>query len=208
MSLHNDLIWRILFQSCIAVVLVFASVGVAAGIGLIVASARTLRFFQLMNRWVSTRGALRALDVPRSTERFSHRHRRWVGWALIAGGTFATFGLVAGFNAAAVGAVFAKGDMGRLVAIVAEALRWFLIVGSVAGVVIGCMLCFSPGALATLEGYANRWFSPRKVLRGGDDMRLTLDKLVEAHPGPSGWILACTALGAVAYAVTLLFARS
>ena len=208
MPLHNDLIWRILFQFCIAVVLVFASVGFVVGVGLIVSSARTLRFFQLMNRWISTRGAFRALDAPHSTEQFSHSHRRWVGWALIAGGTFAAFGLVAGFNAAAVGAVFAKGDTARLVAFVAEALRWFLIVGSVAGVVIGCMLCFSPGALASLERYANRWFSPRNVLRGGDDMRLTLDKLVEAHPGLSGWILACTALGAVAYALTLLFSRA
>jgi hypothetical protein len=207
-SLHNDLIWQILFQSCIAVVLVFASVGVAVGIGLIVASTRTLQFFRLMNQWVSTRGALRALDVPHSTERFSHRHRRWVGWALIAGGTFAVFGLFAGFDATAIGKVFAKGDMVRVVAIVVATLRWFLIVGGVTGVVIGYMLCFSPGALSTLETYANRWVSPRNVLRGGDDMRLTLDKLVEAHPGPSGWILACTALGAAAYAVALLFGRS
>lgn len=204
----KDLIWRILFQFFITVVLVFASVGFVVGIGLIVSSARTLRFFQVVNRWVSTRGAFRALDAPHSTEQFSHRHRRWVGWALIAGGVFATFGLVAGFNAAAVAAVFAKGDMGRLIAMVAEALRWFLIVGSVAGVVIGAMLCFFPEALASLERHANRWFTARNVVRGGDDMRLTLDKLVEAHPGPSGWILACTALGAAAYAVTLLFGRS
>lgn len=204
----KDLIWRILFQFFITVVLVFASVGFVVGIGLIVSSARTLRFFQVVNRWVSTRGAFRALDAPHSTEQFSHRHRRWVGWALIAGGVFATFGLVAGFNAAAVAAVFAKGDMGRLIAMVAEALRWFLIVGSIAGVVIGAMLCFFPEALASLERHANRWFTARNVVRGGDDMRLTLDKLVEAHPGPSGWILACTALGAAAYAVTLLFGRS
>jgi hypothetical protein len=206
--LPKDLIWRILFQFFITVVLVFASVGFVVGIGLIVSSARTLRFFQVVNRWVSTRGAFRALDAPHSTEQFSHRHRRWVGWALIAGGVFATFGLVAGFNAAAVAAVFAKGDMGRLIAMVAEALRWFLIVGSVAGVVIGAMLCFFPEALASVERHANRWFTARNVVRGGDDMRLTLDKLVEAHPGPSGWILACTALGAAAYAVTLLFGRS
>jgi hypothetical protein len=38
-------------------------------------------------------------------------------------------------------------------------------------------------------------------------MHLMLDRLVEAHPGLSGWILACTALGAVVYAVILLLAR-
>lgn len=208
MPSNVDLIWQLLFQFFIAVVLVFASIGFAVGIGLIVSSARTLRFFHLMNRWISTRGALRPMEIPRDTDQFSHRRRRWVGGALIAGGIFSTFGLAAGVDAAAVGAAIAKGDTARLVAIVAGTLRWFLIVGSLAGVVIGGMLCFSPDALASLEKYANHWFSARRVLRGGDDMILTLDRLVEAHPRLSGWILACTALGAAAYAATLLFARS
>jgi len=198
----------VLFQFFITVVLVFASIGFVVGIGLIVSSTRTLRFLQVMNRWVSTRGAFRAMDMPRSTEQFSHRNRRWVGWALIAGGIFSTFGLAVGVDAAAVGAAFAKGDQARLLAIVAGTLRWFLIVGSVAGVVVGGMLCFSPDALATLEKYANRWFTARRMLQGGDDMILTLDRLVEAHPRLSGGILACTALGAAAYAAALLFARS
>ncbi|MDH3320864.1 MAG: hypothetical protein OEO84_14405 [Betaproteobacteria bacterium] len=188
--------------------LVFASVGFIAGIGLIVSSARTLRFFQVMNRWVSTRGVFKALDVPHSTEQFSHRHRRWIGWALVAGGIFATFGLIAGVNSTALGAQFAKGAMSPLVAIVAGTLKWFLIAGSVTGVAVGAMLCFSPDALAIIEKYANRWFSTRSVLRGGDDMHPTLDRLVEAHPAAAGWILACTALGAAAYAATLLLARS
>lgn len=202
----NDMLWQLLFRFSIAVVLVFASVGFAAGVGLIVASARTLRVFAVMNRWISTRGAFRALDTPHSTEQFSHRNRRWIGGALIAGGLFAALGLIIGVNAAAVGA-FAKGDMAIVLAIVAATLKWFLIVGSVAGVAVGVMLCFFPDALAMLEKYANRWVSTRRVARGADHVHLTLDRLVEAHPGPSGWILSCTALGAVVYAAALLLAR-
>jgi hypothetical protein len=208
MSSYSNLIWQLLFQFFIVVVLVFGSIGFAVGIGLIISSARTLQFFHVMNRWVSIRGALKPAEIPRNTEQLSHQHRRWVGWALIAGGIFSTFGLAIRVNAAAVGAAFAKGDVIPLVAIVAETLRWFLIVGSVAGVVIGCMLCFSPGALGTLEKYANQWFSSRRALRGGDDMHLSLDRLVEAQPRLAGWILACTALGAAVYAATLLVARS
>jgi len=208
MPSHYDLIWRLLFQFFIAVVLVFATVGFAVGVGLIVSGARTLRLFQVMNRWISTRGAFKSLDQPHSTEQFSHRHRRAIGGTLIAGGIFAIFGLVGGVDASAIGTVFAKGLTATLLAIVVQTLKWFLVLGSTAGVVVGYMLCFSPDALSRLEAYANRWFSPRNVLRGGDDMRLTLDKLVQAHPVPSGWILACTALGAVAYAVTLLLARA
>lgn len=208
MPSNVNLMWQLLFQFFIAVVLVFAAVGFAVGIGLIVSSARTLRFFHVMNRWVSNRTTLKPMEIARDTEQFWHRHRRRVGYALIAGGVFSTFGLAVGVDAAAVGATFARGGMIPLVAIVAGTLKWFLIVGSVAGVVVGCMLCFSPHALANLEKVANQWISTRRVLRGGDDMRLSLDRLVEAHPSLSGWILASTALGAVVYAATLLFARA
>lgn len=204
----NDMLWQLLFQFFIALVMVFATVGFAAGVGLIVASARTLGVLQGLNRWISTRGAFKALDAPRSTEQFSHRNRRWVGGLLMAGGVFAAFGLVVSVDPAAFGKTVARGDMATVVAIAAGTLRWFLAVGSVVGVIVGFMLFFVPGSLASLEKHANRWFSPRQVMRGGDDMRLSVDKLVEAHPAPSGWILACTTLGAVVYAAVLLFARS
>lgn len=204
----GDFFLHLLFQFLIAVVLVFAAIGVAAGVGLIVASARTLKFFHVMNRWVSTRGALKNMEIPRHTEPLTHHNRRWVGGALIAGGVFATFGLLVGTDTQALSTVTAKGDMRVLVAVVAGTLKWFLVIGSIAGVVVGALLCCYPDALATMEKYANRWFSSRRGLRGGDDMRVPLDSLVEAYPGPSGWILACTALGAVVYAVALLLGRS
>lgn len=39
-------------------------------------------------------------------------------------------------------------------------------------------------------------------------MHLTLDTLIEAHPKPSGWILACAALGVVVYTGALLMTRA
>lgn len=206
MTSTGNLMLSMLYQFFVVTALVFAGVGVAAGIGLIVASAPTLQFFRSVNRWISTRGALRQMEIPRDTDQFSHRRRRWVGGALVVGGAFAVVGL-AGVDATAVGATFAKGDASRLVAIAAGTLRWFLILGSAAGVAVGLVLWYSPEGLARIERIANQWFSSRQVMRGGDDMNLTLDRLVEAHPVPSGWLLACTALGAAAYAVVLLFAR-
>jgi hypothetical protein len=204
MASQFDLIWQLLHQFFVVVVLVFAGIGFAVGVGLIVSSARTLQFFHAMNRWISMRGALKPMEIPRDTEPLSHGHRRSLGYALVAGGAFSAFGLAAGVDAAAVGASFARGDMVRIVAIAAGALRWFLIVGSVAGVAVGLLLLVSPDALAVLEKHANRWVSSRRAMRGADDLNLTLDRLVETHPGPSGWILVCTTLGAAAYAATLL----
>ncbi len=208
MVFYNNLILQSLIQFFIVLVLVFGAIGFAVGIGLIVSSARTLRFSHAMNRWVSIRSALRPVEIPRDTELFTHKYRYWVGVFLIVGGIFSTFGWAARIDAFAVATMFAKGAMVSVVAIGAEILRWFLIVGSVSGVVIGFMLCYSPNALGTIEKYANKWYSSRHLTRGVDDMHLTLDKLIEAHPKPSGWILTCTALGVVVYTGALLMTRA
>jgi len=207
MGSSNDLFWQLLFQSLIATVLVFAALGLFVGVGLLISSGRTVRFIQSMNGWVSTRGVLKAMEIPRDTEQAPHRNGRRIGWALIVGGSFAALGLLFGVDTAAFSAATAKGDARVMVAIVAGTVKWFLFLGSVAGVLVGYLLCFSPHALATLEKHANRWFSPRRAIRG-DDVNLTLDRLVEAHPIPAGWVLACTGLGAMAFAVALLLART
>jgi hypothetical protein len=207
MTSDSALLWQVLYQFFVWVALVFAVLGVAVGVALILASARTLRFFHVMNRWISTRGALRLMEIPRSTEQFSHRNRRWIGGALMAGGAFAMYGLIAGVDAGAFAALFAKAERAVVLAIVTGTLKWFLFAGSVAGVLVGLLLCFFPERLTSIEKYANRWFSVRRALRGSDDVHLTLDRLVEAHPALSGGILACTALGALAYALSLLWAR-
>lgn len=203
-----DVIWHLLLKFCMALVLVFGAIGLAVGIGLIIASPATFRFFNTMNRWVSMRGPLKPMERPRDTERFVHRHRRWIGALLVAGGVFTTFGLAIRIKASAVAAMFAKGTMVPVIAIVAESLKWFLIAGSICGVVVGFMLCFRPDGLAAIEKHANRWISSRRLMRGENEMHLTLDKLVEAHPAASGWIFVCTALGVVIYSAAMLFARA
>ena len=204
---YGDLIWPLVFRVSLAMVIVFGFIGFAVGIGLIVASARTFRLFHAMNRWVSIRRALKPAEIPRDIDQFAHRYRYWFGIPLVVGGMFSTYGLVARVSASALGAAFAKGTMGPLLAIAAEALRWFLIIGSVSGVVIGIMLCYSPEVLGRFEKYANKWISPRRLVRTGDQMHPTLDKLVEAYPRPSGWVLMCTGLGVVVYAAFLLATR-
>jgi hypothetical protein len=65
------------------------------------------------------------------------------------------------------------------------------------------VLLFHPEAESRLEAFTNRWVSPR-VVRGWDDLHMSLDRLVEAHPVPAGWLLACTSAAAALCAVFML----
>ena len=200
----GNLMWQVLVQVFIVLFLVMAVAGLGVGVGLIVSSQKTVQLFHKVNRWVSTRHALKSVEVPRETDRLAHRHQRWVAAAFVLGGLIAIFGLAAGVDANALSMLFAEKRFVPVAAIAFDSTKWFLIVGSTFGVVIGGMLLFYPNAENTLEKFANQWVSPRRVTRSWDDMHMTLDLLVEAHPTPAGWIIACTSAAGVICAIVML----
>lgn len=204
MGAYSNLTWQLLVQFLMVLFLVVAVSGLAVGFGLIASSPRIVGYFHALNRWVSTRHVLRPVELPVDTERVTHLHQRWIAGGFVLGGLVSVFGLFAGLDATAVGAAFATKRFAPVVAIAVEGAKWVLIAGSALGVVVGAMLLFYPNAESTLERFANKWVSSRRVTRSWDDMHMNLDALVEAHPKPAGWIIACTSAAAVIYAVIML----
>jgi len=204
MGSYSNLTWQLLVQFLIVLFLVVAISGLAVGLGLIASSPRIVRYFHALNRWVSTRHVLRAVEVPFDTERATHRHHRWLAGGFVLGGLISIFGLFAGLDATAVSAAFATPRFVPVVAIAVESAKWVLIAGSALGVVVGVMLLFYPNAESMLERFANKWVSSRRVTRSWDDMHMNLDALVEAHPKPAGWIITCTSAAAVICAFIML----
>jgi hypothetical protein len=197
-------LWQMFMQFVMLSFVVFGALGLAVGVGLIASSQKTLRVFQVVNRWISTRSVLKQVEVPHDTDRIAHKYRHWIGVAFIVFGAIATFGLIARIDVSALSEMFAKGEMRPLAALIVQCVRWFLIVGSVGGLAVGAMLLLSPTAEDTLERFTNKWVSTRRIARGGDEMHLTLDRLVEAHPAPSGWIVACAAAAVMIYGLVML----
>jgi len=204
MGLFGGVVWQWFGQCLIILFLVVAVTGFAVGIGLLVSTQKTIASFHAVNRWVSTRHALKSVEVSRDTERISHKYQRWVAGGFVIGGLVSVVGLIAGVDVAATSAVIARQAMVPTVAIILNTVKWFLVAGSAFGVVIGGMLLFYPNAEATLEKFANQWVSSRRVVRNWDDMHMTLDRLVEAHPRPAGWVIAFTSAAAVIYAIVTL----
>jgi len=204
MGATSNLMWQLLVQFLIVLFLVVAVAGLAVGVGLIASSPKMAQYFHMLNRWVSTRHILRPVEVPIDTERATHRHYRWLAGSFFLGGLIAIFGLLTGVDASAVSAAFAAKRFAPVIAIAVESAKWVLIAGSASGVIVGAMLLFYPNAESMLERFANQWVSPRRVTRSWDDMRMTLDMLVEAHPKPAGWVIACTSVAAMICALIML----
>src|SRR3954471_14400480 len=62
--------------------------GISVGLGLLVRSAATLRFFDTMNRWISTRRTLKPLEIPRYVGSPTARKPRWNGLVLLVAGAY------------------------------------------------------------------------------------------------------------------------
>jgi len=167
----------------------------AIGLSLIFNSAATLRIFAAMNRWVSTRRSYRSVEIPRDTRQAVLRYRRWLALIFIAGGVFALYGLALRFDARAAIQLFGLGIFKPSFAgWVVESARWVLIVGNLAGVVVGIALAFFPDALVALEARGARWYSERQYVRNRETMNLTLDNWVAQFPRASGCIITFFAL--------------
>src|ERR1700716_1913412 len=84
MSPAQNLVWsKVVLPSLALFGLAGSLLGIAVGLGLLFRTAATLRFFATMNRWVSTRRSLKALEIPRSIGSPTARKPRWNG--LVAG---------------------------------------------------------------------------------------------------------------------------
>lgn len=177
----------------------------AIGLSLIFNSAVTLRFFAGMNRWVSTRRAFRPIEVPRDTGRAVQKYRRWLAVMFVAGGAFVIYGLATRFDVRAAIYLFGLNVFRPAFASwVVESARWVLIVGNLAGIVVGIMLAFFPDALMALEARGARWYSERKLVKDREAMNLTLDNWVVQYPRASGCIIAFFALVLIgAYGIML-----
>jgi hypothetical protein len=199
---------EIILRSFAVFLLLGSLLSFVVGIGLLVRSRALMGGFGVLNRWVSTRRALKPLEMPHASERgLIGGRRRWVSGALFFSfGAYAAFALAANVEPARV--VIALGARGSVVAsIIIESLRWTLIVGCIAAAIVGLVLLVSPTAWARVEAWGNRWVSTRRAMAGGDEMIMTLDQWVATFPRASGVLFAALALVPAIAAFLLLTAR-
>jgi hypothetical protein len=202
----QNLLAQLLVQAVVVFLFVVSVLGLALGLGLILRSAATLHFIELMNRWVSMRRALRPLEAQFHIAPAAGR-ARWFGVILVAIGAYAAVVLVGSFDVQRLALLFKVDPRYSLASLGLEVLKWLLVVGSVAAVVTGLMLLFFPRAWQALEERANRWYSTRNLELAGDTVYMSLDRMVEAHPRAAGGVILVLSLVAAIASGLWLFAR-
>lgn len=166
-----------------------AILGLVIGITLLVDSERVMRWNAALDRWYSTRQAFQKLEEPIDVKRVIYRWHRLAGVLVLAGAIFTLDVLVFTYHTGALVRAFRGVGNPVILGIVFETLRIVLIVGNVAALVAGAILCFRPSLLKGVEALGDRYYSGRQAVKPLEVMHYQPDEFVRGRPKLVGTVL-------------------
>lgn len=177
---------QIVNQSILIFLALGAAFGLLAGLLLVFDSARAFRISERMNRWVSTRAAVRPLEEHRSISRPLYRMHRLVGALICAGALYSLIVLGMPSGGSAISKSLSGIGPERFSAWLSESLRYILLAGNFGALLFGLVFIVRPSALKSLEAWADRRISERKAIKPLEQMRMSADQLARRHPRTIG----------------------
>ena len=200
---------EILVQSLLILLLLGSLGGIAVGVGLMVRTQAMLGFFARMNRWALSRIDAKAREEHPvgGASALSTSQRRIAGAMFVVGGAFSAAVLTTMPKIPAAAMLQARGALWSISLLLADALRWLLIVGCIFATVAGIMLIFFPEAWRRLEERANSWRSTKRFFVQTDVMHMPLDRWIERFPRPAGLLISALSLVSLIAFAALLFWR-
>ena len=182
-------------QQTIFVFLLMGSVcALVAGLALIFRSELAFRAGERMNRWVSTRSAMRSLEEHHSIARPLYRMHRLVGILICVGALYSLVVLATPYGELALTRTLSSMGPRRLASFASETLRIILLVGNLCALIFGLVFTVRPSALKGLEAWADRRISGRRVSKPLEQVRLSTDEFVRAHPRAVGVLVTAGSL--------------
>ncbi|MHB8622437.1 MAG: hypothetical protein ACYC9J_05180 [Sulfuricaulis sp.] len=176
----------------------------ALGVGMLMLAApqRLDAVFKISNRWISTRRAMKQLEMPHSTDRVMLRYPRVLGAIMLASAALILIKgaiFISNVSIADGGKLLAQFYRGtKLSSSVAQSLWLSLITiilfGAVLAMVVGLMSLFKLGKLKFWAESANRWISTRQLTKPLDLPHYHLDRLVSDSPRVWGGVITVLAL--------------
>jgi hypothetical protein len=161
------------------------------GLLFLLAPSLALELNRRSGRWVSTRRGGRVLERPINIERPLYRHHRLLGTALLLGCAYILYRLGFHHDQAALLASLAGQ---ALYAWLVDAAWWFVLLTTLASLLIASLLALRPSTLKGLEQRLNRWISSRRALGLMERPHHGPDSLVGRYPRVFGVLLLAAAV--------------
>jgi hypothetical protein len=183
------------FIACVFIFFILVSIfSFFVGIGLATRNARMFRFFDFMNRRVSTRRLMKPLTKPRFIEPVLLKRPGLLGGAIIAGAITSIL-LLRQFDSIVFQPIYSGTFTIETADILAEYTRNFLLIGNGLCIGLGILLMYFPEKLLAIGRYTDKWLSLRQRTRPLHEPYFDMDKWVMSNATIAGVTLSVLSLG-------------
>ena len=180
---------QIVNQSIFVFLMVGAAFALLVGLMLLLDSERAFRIGERLDRWVSTRAAVKPLEEFHNIGRPLYRMHRLVGALICAGALYSLVVLGMPSGEAAITKSLRGIGSTKFAAWMSESLRYVLLAGNFGALLFGLVFIVRPSALKSLEAWADRRISERKAVMPLEKMRLSADQFLRRHPQVVGLLV-------------------
>jgi hypothetical protein len=164
------------------------------GVTLASRNARAIHAMNSLNHWISLRRGLKVFMVPHDVTASFLGRPLLLGAVVLLGAATSVY-VLATFDSEAFREMLFPAGAGAYATALAAFVRWTLLAGNAACVVVGLVMIGAPALWLRLERRADRWYSLRKATLPLDRMHTEFDGWVLAHPTVSGIALIVVSLG-------------
>lgn len=194
MASYSAFLSQIVQQTIFIFLLLGSAFALVAGLMLLFDSQRAFRIGKRLDRWVSTRKAIRPLEEYHSISRPLYRMHRMVGMLICAGALYALVVLATPEGGAAVTKSLSGLGPVRFASWISDSLRIILLTGNAAALLFGLVFIVRPSSLRSLEAWADRRISPREPTKTLEQMHLAPDQFARMHPRLIGGLVTAGSL--------------
>ncbi len=163
------------------------------GIGLATRSARMLRFFDFMNKRVSTRQLMKPLAEPHYIEPVVLKRPMLLGAVILLGG-LGSIWLLKGVDDIVFQPIYSGAFDIDTADILANYTHSFLVIGNALCVVLGLVLMFVPEKLQAIGRYTDKWLTFRQQTKPLSVSYFDMDKWVLSNATVAGITLSLLSL--------------
>ena len=187
--MHTDPANMFLWRELAIFLLIFAPLGVAVSLLLIVKPQLVEYFNRWANRWVTARRLNQFLDRSISIEHWFYRHHRGLGAVVMLGALYIVIYFGALFDKAYALERLNWGMPPKLQDGLLDALVLSSLTGAVTAFMVGLFLWLRPSLLKGIEVEANQWISSRRAIKMLEVPRDQIELFVAHHMQRVGWLL-------------------
>ncbi|MDT8281176.1 MAG: hypothetical protein RQ982_00025 [Gammaproteobacteria bacterium] len=164
-------------------------VSLVIGLFLLIQPSVIIRFNNQVAKKFSLRRVTKFIETPNDVDHLFYRHHRILGIVIMLTSAYVLYYFIAIYDTSVIADYLKNSSNAITFDILINTIRLFMLISSVAILLLGVAIYIRPSQIKLLEAWANRWISTRQAARSLSVEHDQLNQLIYRHPRLTGLLI-------------------